>query len=153
MNIKTFEGAINMKENAKLFQQFINKNQLPLVVSDAIEGFTTFAVPGEQIIKGTNVRAVIAITNDDCYADMYIYDIANVINEDTVKARLYKLLNDLNSTYKFISFYEVNNVVSAKCCIPFNNNFDSQLVFNILSVLSGAVDDEIDTIVNTIWNK
>jgi hypothetical protein len=142
-----------MKQNAKLFQQFINKNKLPMVTGENIEGFTTFAIPEEQIIKGTKVRVVVAITNDDCYADMYIYDIANVINDDTVKARLYKLLNDLNSSYKFISFYEVSNVINAKCCIPFSNNFDAQLIFNILSVLSSAVEDEFDNIVNTIWDK
>jgi hypothetical protein len=142
-----------MKQNAELFQQFINKNKLPMVTGENIEGFTTFAIPEEQIIKGTKVRFVIAITNDDCYADMYIYDIANVINDDTVKARLYKLLNDLNSSYKFISFYEVSNVINAKCCIPFNNNFDAQLVFNILSVLSSAVEDEFDNIVKTLWDK
>ncbi|MCB2290742.1 hypothetical protein LGK97_13325 [Clostridium sp. CS001] len=142
-----------MKQNAKLFQQFINENKLPMVTGENIEGFTTFAIPEEQIIKGTKVRMVVAITNDDCYADMYIYDIANVINDDTVKARLYALLNDLNSSYKFISFYEVSNVVNAKCCIPFGNNFDAQLVFNILSVLSGAVEDEFDKIVNTLWDK
>jgi hypothetical protein len=153
LNIKTFEGAINMKENANLFQQFINENKLPLISSDTIDGFTTFIIPEEQVIKGTKVRAVIAITNDDCYADIYIYDIANVINDDTIKAKLYKLLNDLNSTYKFISFYEVNNVVNAKCCIPFSNNFDGQLVFNILSVLVNAVEDEFDKIVSTLWDK
>lgn len=142
-----------MKQNAKLFQQFINKNKLPMVTGENIEGFTTFAIPEEQIIKGTKVRVVVAITNDDCYADMYIYDIANVINDDTVKARLYKLLNDLNSSYKFISFYEVSNVINAKCCIPFSNNFDAQLVFNILSVLSSAVEDEFDNIVNTLWDN
>jgi hypothetical protein len=142
-----------MKQNAKLFQQFINKNKLPMVTSENIEGFTTFAIPQEQIIKGTKVRVLIAITNDDCYADIYIYDIANVINDDTIKAKLYKLLNDLNSSYKFISFYEVSNVINAKCCIPFSDNFDAQLVFNILSVLSNAVEDEFDNIMKTLWDK
>lgn len=142
-----------MKQNAKLFQQFINKNKLPMHTNENVEGFTIFAIPEEQIIKGAKVRVVIAITNDDCYADMYLYDIANVINDDTVKAKLYKLLNDLNSTYKFISFYEDGNVVNAKCCIPFSNNFDAQLVFNILSVLTTAVEDEFDNIMKTLWTK
>ena len=45
------------------------------------------------------------------------------------------------------------NVINAKCCIPFSNNFDAQLVFNILSVLSKAVEDEYDNIIKTLWDK
>ncbi|GCD09826.1 hypothetical protein [Clostridium tagluense] len=142
-----------MGQNAKLFQQFINENTIPMVTNNNIEGFTTFVIPEEQAIKGAKVKVVVAITDDDAYADMYIYDIANVINDDTVKAKLYKLLNDLNSSYKFISFYEIDNIINAKCCIPFSNNFDAQLVFNILSVLSSAVEDEYDNIMKTLWDK
>ncbi|MBU3127066.1 hypothetical protein LGL55_20580 [Clostridium tagluense] len=142
-----------MGQNAKLFQQFINENTIPMVTNNNIEGFTTFVIPEEQAIKSAKVKVVVAITDDDAYADMYIYDIANVINDDTVKAKLYKLLNDLNSSYKFISFYEIDNIINAKCCIPFSNNFDAQLVFNILSVLSSAVEDEYDNIMKTLWDK
>ncbi|MBZ9636722.1 hypothetical protein [Clostridium sp. FP1] len=142
-----------MGQNAKLFQQFINENTIPMVTNNNIEGFTTFVIPEEQAIKNAKVKVVVAITDDDAYADMYIYDIANVINDDTVKAKLYKLLNDLNSSYKFISFYEVDNIINAKCCIPFSTNFDAQLVFNILSVLSSAVEDEYDNIMKTLWDK
>lgn len=142
-----------MGQNAKLFQQFINENNIPMLTNNNIEGFTTFVIPEEQAIKDAKVKVVVAITDDDAYADMYIYDIANVINDDTVKAKLYKHLNDLNSTYKFISFYEAANVINAKCCIPFSDNFDAKLVFDILSVLSRAVEDEYDNIMKTVWDK
>jgi len=142
-----------MGKNAKLFQQFINENTIPMVTNNNIEGFTTFIIPEEQAIKDTKVKVVVAITDDDAYADMYIYDITNVINDETVKTKLYKLLNDLNSSYKFISFYEMNNIINAKCCIPFSDNFDAQLVLNILSVLSSAVEDEYDNIMKTLWDK
>ena len=142
-----------MGQNAKLFQQFINENTIPMLTNNNIEGFTTFVIPEEQAIKDAKVKVVVALTDDDTYADMYIYDIANVINEDIVKAKLYKLLNDLNSSYKFISFYEAANVINAKCCIPFSDNFDAKLVFDILSVLSRAVEDEYDNIMKTIWDK
>ncbi len=142
-----------MGQNAKVFQQFINKNNIPMVTNNNIEGFTTFVIPEEQIIKAAKVKVLVALTDDDAYADMYIYDIASVINDDTVKSKLYKLLNDLNSSYKFISFYEIDNIINAKCCIPFSDNFDAQLVFNILSVLSGAVEDEYDNIIKALWDK
>ncbi|MBU3143560.1 hypothetical protein [Clostridium sp. CF012] len=142
-----------MGQNAKLFQQFINENSIPMMTNNNIEGFTTFVIPEEQAIKDAKVKVVVAITDDDAYADMYIYDIANVINDDTLKAKLYKLLNDLNSCYKFISFYEAGNVINAKCCIPFSDNFDAKLVFDILSVLSRAVEDEYDNIMKTIWDN
>ncbi|MGH4123011.1 MAG: hypothetical protein ACREV6_08805 [Clostridium sp.] len=142
-----------MGQNAKLFQQFINENTIPMLTNNNIEGFTTFVIPEEQSIKDAKVKVVVAITDDDAYADMYIYDIANIINDDTIKAKLYKLLNDLNSTYKFISFYELGNVINAKCCIPFSDNFDAKLVFDILSVLSRAVEDEYDNIMKTLWDK
>ena len=139
-----------MGQNAKLFQLFINKNNIPMISNKNIEDFTTFVFPAQQSIKDTKVKVVVALTDDDLYADMYIYDITNVINDDTIKAKLYKLLNDLNSTYKFISFYEIDNVINAKCCIPFSDNFDAKLVFDIFSVLSSAVEDEYDNIMKTI---
>lgn len=142
-----------MGQNANLFQQFVNENKLPMVTNTNIEGFTTFVIPEEQSIKDAKVKVVVALTDDDSYADMYIHDITNVINDDTVKARLYKLLNDLNSSYKFISFYEVDNVINAKCSIPFSNNFDAGLVFDILSVLSRSVEEEYDTIMKTLWDR
>jgi hypothetical protein len=140
-------------QNANTFQEFINENKMPMVTNKNIKGFTTFVIPEEQIIKDAKVKVVVAMTDDDCYADMYIYDIANVINDDVVKAKLYKLLNDLNSSYKFISFYEVANVINAKSCIPFKDNFSAQLVLTILSVLTQAVEDEYDNIMKTLWNK
>lgn len=142
-----------MGQNANLFQLFINKNNIPMITNKNIEGFTTFVFPAKQSIKDTKVKVVVALTDDDLYADMYIYDITNVINDNTIKANLYKLLNDLNSTYKFISFYEIANVLNAKCCIPFSDNFDAKLVFDILSVLSNAVEDEYDDIMKILWNK
>ena len=142
-----------MGQNANLFQKFINEHKLPMMTNNNIEGFTTFVIPEEQSIKDAKVKVVVAMTDDDAYADMYIYDITNVVNDDAIKAKLYKLLNDLNSTYKFISFYEMDNVINAKCCIPFSDNFDAQLVFDILSVLSRAVEDEYDNIMKTLWNK
>jgi hypothetical protein len=142
-----------MGQNANLFQQFINENKIPMLTNNNIEGFTTFVIPEDQAIKDTKVKVVVALTEDDSYADMYIYDITNVINDDTVKAKLYKLLNDLNSCYKFISFYESDNVINAKCCIPFSDNFDARLVFDILSVLSRAVEDEYDNIIKTLWDR
>ncbi|MGV8983386.1 hypothetical protein [Clostridium sp.] len=142
-----------MGKSADLFQIFINENAIPMVTNKNIEGFTTFVIPQEQAIKGAKVKVLVAITDDDAYADMYIYDIATVINDDTVKAKLYKLLNDLNSCYKFISFYEIDNIINAKCCIPFSDNFDAQLVINILAVLSRAVEDEYDNIMKVLWNK
>ena len=55
-----------MGQNAKLFQQFINENKLPMVTNKNIEGFTTFVIPEEQAIKDTKVKVVVAITDDDC---------------------------------------------------------------------------------------
>ena len=142
-----------MGQNANLFQQFLNENKLPMITNNNIEGFTTFVIPEEQSIKDAKVKVVVALTEDDSYADMYIYDITNVVNDDAIKAKLYKLLNDLNISYKFISFYEVDNVINAKCCIPFSDNFDARLVFDILSVLSRAVEDEYDNIMKTLWDR
>ena len=40
-----------MGQNAKLFQQFINENTIPMVTNNNIEGFTTFVIPEEQALK------------------------------------------------------------------------------------------------------
>jgi hypothetical protein len=83
---------------------------------------------------------------------MYMLNITEVRNDEYVKNKLYKLLNELNSIYKYVTFFEDDNIINAKCSIPFNNNFDANLVLDILSVLHKAVGEEYDNIISAANN-
>lgn len=144
-----------MRHNCKEFEEFIKKNNIPMNEGKNIDAFTIFAFPEKITIDGierpvlgggTERRAVIALRDDDTLADIYVFHITSTPTDEESKLKLYKLLNELNTVYKYICFYENNNVVSVKACIPFNDNFDPAIVFETLTIMFQAVEDEYDKI-------
>lgn len=148
-----------MRDNATAFEKYINDHGIHMNKGVNIEDFTIFTFPEKTIIGGVEKyvlgggnerRAVIALRDDDTLADIFCFHIASVPNDDNKKALLYKLFNELNSTYKYLSFYEDDNVISSKICIPFNNNFDAELIFEMLAVIFQAAEQEYPRIIARI---
>ncbi len=83
--------------------------------------------------------------------EFFCFNIAS-ISKAQDKYKLYALFNELNSTYKYVSFYEDNEIISAKVSLPFNDNFDADLVFQTLSIIFRAVDEEYPKILSTLHN-
>lgn len=139
-----------MRTNSKAFETFLEDKKIPMNKGMNIDDVTIFSFPEKLTVNGiekpvlgggTERRAVISLTDDDTLADIYIFHITSIPKEDN-RVSLYKLFNNLNSTYKYISFYETDNVVSAKSSIPFNGNFNAEIVFETLSVMFHAVEEE-----------
>lgn len=148
-----------MRNNALAFEKYIGEHEIHMNKGMNVEDFTIFTFPEKVVIDGVERpvlgggaerRAVIALRDDDTLADIFCFHIATVPNDETKKTLLYKLFNELNSTYKYISFYEDQNVVSSKICIPFNNNFDAELVFEMLAVIFQAAEQEYPRIMARI---
>lgn len=143
-----------MRENTLAFEKFLEERQIPMNKGMNIDDVTIFAFPDKLTINGVEKpvlgggdtrRAVISLTDDDTLADIYIFHITSVPDKDD-KINLYKVFNDLNSTYKYISFFEDQGVVSAKSSIPFNGNFNAEIVFETLTVMFHAVEEEYEKI-------
>ncbi len=139
-----------MRNNASIFEKYLEEHTIPMNKGLNIDDVTIFSFPEKITIKGVERpvlgggqerRAVISLTDDDSLADIYCFHITSV-PKDISKIKLYALFNQLNSTYKYISFFEDNNVVSVKSCIPFNDNFDPDVVFQTLTVIFTAVEQE-----------
>ncbi|GAA0116891.1 hypothetical protein [Clostridium senegalense] len=147
-----------MRNNSKDFEDFLEARKIPMNKGMNIDNVTIFSFPEKLNINGVErpvlgggveKRAVISLTDDDTLADIYIFHITSIPQEDN-KIELYKLFNELNSTYKYISFYENDNVVNAKACIPFNNNFNAEIVFETLTVMFHAIEEEYEKIRSSI---
>lgn len=148
-----------MKNNSIAFENYINEHKIQMNKGVNVDEFTIFSFPEKIIIDGVEKqvlgggserRAVIALRDDDTLADIFCFHITSTPNDENIKARLYELFNELNSTYKYISFFEDKNVISAKICIPFNSNFDAELVFEMLAVIFQAVEQEYPRIMARI---
>lgn len=147
-----------MRNNALEFEKYIEEHKLPLNKGLNVDDFTIFTFPEKITINGVTKpvqgggqekRAVIALRDDDTLADIFCFHIAQTpANLD--KYKLYSIFNELNSTYKYVTFYEDNNVISAKSSIPFNDNFDADLVFQTLSIIFMAVDEEYPKILSAL---
>ncbi|MEG0133718.1 MAG: YbjN domain-containing protein [Clostridium sp.] len=149
-----------MRDNAIKFENYINEHKIYMNKGLNLDDFTIFTFPEKITVDGVTKpvlgggqerRAVIALRDDDTLADIFCFHITSVPN-NLDKAKLYALFNDLNSTYKYISFYEDTNVISAKISIPFNDNFDSDLVFQMLAIIFRAIDEEYPKILSTLHN-
>lgn len=148
-----------MRNNATAFEKYINNHGVQMNKGVNVDEFTIFSFPEKITIDGVEKhvlgggserRAVIALRDDDSLADIYCFHIMSTPQDDKIKALIYQLFNELNSTYKYITFFEDQNVVSAKICIPFNNNFDAELVFQMLGILFQAVEQEYPRIMARI---
>ena len=140
-----------MRNNAITFESYISDHGIQMNKGMNVDEFTIFSFPEKITIDGVERfvlgggnerRAVIALRDDDSLVDIFCFHIATVPDDDKIKGLLYQLFNELNSTYKYITFYEDQNVISSKICIPFNNNFDAELVFEMLAVIFQAVEQE-----------
>ncbi|GAA0125792.1 YbjN domain-containing protein [Clostridium sp. ATCC 25772] len=147
-----------MRNNSTNFEGFLETRKIPMNKGMNIDNVTIFSFPEKLTINGVErpvlgggieKRAVISLTDDDTLADIYIFHITSIPQEDN-KIELYKLFNELNSTYKYISFYENDNVVNAKSSIPFNNNFNAEIVFETLTVMFHAIEEEYEKIRSSI---
>lgn len=147
-----------MRNNALIFEKYLEEHKIPMNKGLNIDNVTIFSFPEKLTVNGVERpllgggqerRAVISLSDDDSLADIYCFHIASV-PKDVDKFKLYSLFNNLNSTYKYISFFEDNNVISCKSCIPFNNNFDADIVFQTLSIIFSALDEEYKNIIATL---
>jgi hypothetical protein len=148
-----------MRNNAIAFEKYISEHKIQMNKAVNVDEFTIFTFPEKIVIDGIEKqvlgggnerRAVLALRDDDTLVDIYCFHITSIPNSDKVRTLLYQLFNELNSTYKYLTFFENENVISAKICIPFNNNFDSELVFEMLAVIFQAVEQEYPKIMARI---
>lgn len=145
--------------NVEIFDKYLEENKIYMLKGTNVEGFTHYSFPEKITVDGvekrvlgggTVRRALIALKNDDNYVDIFCFNITN-IPEKVDLYKLYTVLNELNTTYKFITFYEVNDMVSVKSCMPFTKeNFDPQQAFQILSIIFKSVEAEYSRIVSTL---
>ncbi|MEG1256937.1 hypothetical protein [Clostridium sp.] len=147
-----------MRNNAIEFENYINQHKIYMNKGLNLDDFTIFTFPEKITVDGVTKpvlgggqerRAVIALRDDDTLADIFCFHIVSVPN-NLDKYRLYSLFNQLNSTYKYISFYEDSDVISAKISIPFNNNFDADLIFQMLALIFRSIDEEYPKILSTL---
>jgi len=148
-----------MRNNSTAFEKYINENNIQMNKGVNVDEFTIFTFPEKIVVDGVERfvlgggaerRAVLALRDDDTLVDIFCFHIASTPNDDKVKGLLYALFNELNSTYKYITFYEDQNVINAKICLPLNNNFDAELVFEMLAVIFQAVEQEYPRIMARI---
>lgn len=147
--------------NVEIFDKYIEEKKLAMLKGTNVEGITHYSFPetievnGEtkKVLGGGAVRrALIAIRNDQSIVDIYCFNIMPV-PEDIDLYRLYTVLNELNTAYKFITFYEANDIINAKSSIPLipgRSTFDPELAFQILSIMFKAVNDEYNRIASTL---
>lgn len=145
--------------NVELFDKYLEDNKIAMLKGTNVPDFTHYSFPetikidGEvkRVIGGGKTRrALIAIRNDNNYVDVFCFNIA-MVPEKIDLYKLYTVLNELNTYYKFITFYEANDMISVKSCMPFTaKGFEPQIAFQILSIIFKAVEDEYPRIAATL---
>lgn len=138
-----------MYKNAEAFKEYIVKEKLNMVVSDDIPEYTSFRLPGQILACGSQVDILVMFTNDDLHAHMYMLNFADV-EESCDRAVLYEVINSLNTVYTLVTFFENEDHLSAKCCIPIGNNFEPKMVIEMLQVISSSISNEYEKLSDII---
>lgn len=148
-----------MSSNVEKFEKYLEENKIVMLKGTNIENYTQFTFPEKLEINGEvkNIwgggkysRVVLALSNDNTVADLYCFNIIKV-PEKVDLYKLYTVLNELNATYKFLTFYESEDFVSAKACLPFaDETFSPEFISNFIQMMYQSIKKEYPKIAATL---
>ena len=133
-----------MLQNTRDFHAYVVENNIPMNISESIKGYKVFKVPEIQEFEcGAQANILVMITDDDLQAEIYLLNLLTV-REGKDKTAIYDYINRLNTQYPLSTFFENEGKVNIRCTIPFNNNFNSKLILDMINYLRQTVDEEYD---------
>ena len=128
-----------MSENAIKFEQSLKSKGIEL--EKRVDDYgTTFIVV--EIIEGVGPISVGVIFNDnDTIVNIVAYKYLFFDNSEK-RQLLLELINTLNIEYTFCKFTEKDNYVTLQISAPFQENFSSDLLTELVFYVYKAIKDE-----------
>lgn len=138
-----------MTKNAKVFNSFLASKEVKPDVNET-EDDTRFTLH-YNLKGGPNVRIVCIFDEDDTMVRLYFFDYINSVDESK-KAKIYEVINKINLEYTYVKFViDDDNDVYASYFVTVNNNFDSQIIFNLMLTISEIMEEKYPAFMKVVW--
>ena len=137
-----------LTKNAQQFKNVLNSHDLIFSESKNDEGYCFFDLK-EKLHCGAVVNLKIVFNADDTLVCIYGFAIngINPINENYI----YEELNYLNSKYTYITYTLVEDTILTKTFTRFDNNFNSNIILNLILATLQSIDAEYSNLMKIIW--
>lgn len=138
-----------MTKNAKLFKEYLIKNNLNLEFSD--EDNDTYIEIRETLKSGIKVRIGIVFNEDDTLISIYVIDLVTIMDISKKNLILNKI-NELNNHYSILKFTFEDNSIQINTFIPVKNNFKAEIIMDYLLGLYKIIENEYPVLMKIVWS-
>lgn len=139
-----------MSKNKDNFQRYLAKKDIQFEDVPLTSGGHGFRLV-ETLENGPRLILGVSFNDKDDIVDINAYNIAKIENP-LKKEFLYSLLNELNDSYRFSTFVELENEVSAKYSMSLIGNVDySEHIFNVLLMICNSIKEEFPKFMKLQW--
>ena len=139
-----------MANYSDIFKSYLESQNLYPNTWKTEEGSDVFEFQ-QKLKSGPSGRLVVIIDKYELVS-IYALDYVTLTNSSR-KDYMYKLLNELNIKYTYYKFtLSEDNEVIISCYIPFNNNFNAEIVLNKLGGTLMIMDKEYPNLMKAMWS-
>lgn len=139
-----------MTNNARIFNDFLKKQNLNLNFIDGDDGKTLLEI-NETLDGGIKVRICVIFDTDEKLIGIYAFDFIGGINP-TKRSYLLDLLNEINSKYTYIKFVMNQDSIEVRSFSLFNNNFEPSVIMQMIFNVMDAIKEDYSNIMRIMWS-
>lgn len=127
-----------MAQNAAAFEEYLKKQGIVLD-KNSHEDNTVFVI--HEKVDAIGAVSLMALFNDsDRYVTLICFKYLTFPEEK--KPAVLEMINTLNAEYTMVKFVETGNAVSVQVVVPFHDNFSSEVVVDMISLVFRAMQEE-----------
>ncbi|MBJ6800312.1 YbjN domain-containing protein [Geomonas propionica] len=135
-----------MAQNAIAFEEYL-RGQAITLEKNTHEDNTLYVI--HENLEEVGPVSLMALFNDsDRYVTLICYKYFAFPPEK--KPVLLEMINTLNAEYTMVKFVETGNAVSVQVVVPFHDNFSSEVIVDMISLIFRAIKEEHPRIVKAI---
>ncbi|HTG81873.1 MAG TPA: YbjN domain-containing protein [Geobacteraceae bacterium] len=128
-----------MAENASMFDAYLKEQNIALEKKENDDGIVYVV---RELLPDVGPVAVVLLFNpSDRLVTVIAYQYLKIA--DPAKTRdVIELINVLNAEYTMVKFTAAADFVTVQVALPFNGNFTSEVIVEMVSVLLQAIREE-----------
>lgn len=127
-----------MAQNALAFEEYL-RNQNIVLEKNTHEDNTLYVV--RENLDEVGPLSLMALFNDsDRYVTLICFKYLPVPPEK--KGAVLEMVNTLNAEYTMVKFLETGGAVSVQVVVPFHDNYSSEVIIDMISLIFRAVKEE-----------
>ncbi|QWV94494.1 YbjN domain-containing protein [Geomonas oryzisoli] len=127
-----------MAQNASAFEEYLKGQEITLEKNTHEDN--TLYVIHENLEEVGPVSLMVLFNDSDRYVTLICYKYFAFPPEK--KPAILEMINTLNAEYTMVKFVETGNALSIQVVVPFHDNFSSEVIVDMISLIFRAMKEE-----------